>query len=352
MPSRVATLAPAYFSTSWNTGLGEVLARLTALGIRPSLEVGRGRQIALRDYLPTRVTTAKPEPVFANVFPLILPKKMLMFELRRPLTEAEIVDLRTRWAFVEVNQYTLVAFTPPPSDAIPAAGVDPTPELPWEEIRHKDGKKTLDLAKELAWRSLEVVCVEKGLKFCPHRQLFYFSEHESDDWNQTIRHVDGRTTTVQLTGMRTKGWGDSASPFLYQLCPRFAPWRDFDGTWNVVVRIYIRVTTPEDVPFEGKEIGRRRKIVTRSWWNKEWLARLLGVVQGLETSDGRIEIGEGPRAVVMRTQPLSWQCPVGLDVLTLSGISDVGEEIALYRTRDDDDDDDVTSDSGGKAMQS
>ena len=92
--------------------------------------------------------------------------------------------------------------------------------------------------------------------------------------------------------------------------------------------------------FEGKEIGRRRKIVSKSWWNKEWLARLLGVVQALETSEGRIEIGEGTRAVVMQTRPLSWECPVGLDVTALSGMSDIGQEIAQYRTRDDDEDED------------
>ena len=95
-------------------------------------------------------------------------------------------------------------------------------------------------------------------------------------------------------------------------------------------------TTPEGKVYELKEIGRRRKIVTKSWWNKEWLARLLGVVQALQTSAGRIEIGEGHRAVVMDAAPLRWECPVGLDVLALSGISDLGEEIANCRTRDDD----------------
>lgn len=338
-PSRLTKLAPAYFSTSWNTGLEQVLARLTALGIRPSLEIDRGRQIALRDYHPIRVTVAKPEPVFANVFPLQLPKKMLVIDLRRPLTEAEILHLRGRWAFVEVNKYSLVAFAHPPEEAVPAEKVHRTPELLWQEVPQKDGKKTFDLAKELAWRSLEVVCAQKGLKFCSDRRVFYFPEHESGPWNQSIEHVDGRATTVQLTGMRTKGWGDRASPFLYQLAPRFAAQRDFDGSWNVVLRIYIRVTTPEGAPFEGKEIGRRRKIVSKSWWNKEWLARLLGVVQALETSDSRIEIGEGDRAVVMHTKPLSWECPIGLDVLALSGLSDIGEEIATCRTRDDDDDD-------------
>lgn len=145
---------------------------------------------------------------------------------------------------------------------------------------------------------------------------------------------------MQLTGERTKNWGDRASPFLYQLAPRFRPQRDFDGTWHVVVNIYIRVTTSEGAMFEGKEIGRRRKIVSRSWWNQQWLARLLGVVQALQTSEGRIEIGQGSRAVVMQTKPLSWECPVGLDVLALSGMSDIGQEIAQFRVRDDEEDED------------
>lgn len=338
MPSRLAKLAPADFDSSWNTGLNQVLERLSALGIKPSLEPDRGRQIALRDYLPTRVTVAKPEPVFANVFPIQLPKTMLVFDLRKSLTDIETLELRKQWAFVELGAYRLIAFMPPPRQTISLVTVERTPEFLWEDIPHKDGKKTMDIAKELAWRSLEVVCAQKGLKFCSDRRVLYFPERETGEWNQSIQHVDGRSTTVRLTGERTKGWGDRASLFLYQLAPKFRPQRDADGSWSMLVSVYIRVTTLEGAMFEGKEIGRRRKIVSKSWWNKEWLARLLGVVQALQTSDGRIEIGEGDRAVSMLSKPLSWDCPVGLDVSVLSGMSDIGEEIAQYRVRDEDDD--------------
>ena len=343
-------MVPADFRDSLNVGLGQVLARLGALGIKPSLELDRGRQIALRDYLPTRVTVAKPEPVFANVFPLHLPKTMLVFDLRQILTDMETLELRKRWAFVELSAYRLVAFAPPPQQAIPAVKVERIPEFVWGDIPQKDGKKTINLAKELVWRSLEVVCAQKGLKFCNDRKVFYFPKRESSEWNQAIKHVDGRATTVQLTGERTKGWGDRASPFLYQLAPRFHPQYDVDGSWNVVLRVYIRVTTPEGVVFEGKEIGRRRKIVSKSWWNKEWLARLLGVVQALQTFEGRIEIGEEARAVVMQTNPLSWECPVGLDVMALSGMPDLGQEIAQYRTREDGEDEDDEGSSASKEV--
>jgi len=344
MPSRLAKLVSADFSASWNIGLDQVRARLATLGIKPSLGEGRGRQIALRDYLPTKVTVGTPEPVFANVFPLHLPKSMLIFDLKRSLTETEAGELRKSWAFVESSAYRLLAFSPPPLRAIPATDVERTPEFSWEDITYKDGKKTRDIAKELAWRSLNVVCAQKGLQYCTDRKVFYFPERETGDWNQAIHHVDGRQTTVQLTGERTKGWGDRADRFLYQLAPVFRPQYDDSGGWCVVLKIYIRVTTHDGSMFEGKEIGRRRKIVSKSWWNKEWLARLLGVVQALQTSVDKIEVGLGNRAVVMGARPLSWECPVGLDVSELSGLSDLGEEIASYRAQEDDEDEDEDAD--------
>ena len=114
-------------------------------------------------------------------------------------------------------------------------------------------------------------------------------------------------------------------------------------TWNVIVKVYIRVTTLDGSMFEGKEISRRRKSVSKNWWNKEWLARLLGVVQALQTSDGLIEIGEGTHTITMQTYPLTWNCPVGLDVQALAAMSDIGEEIAQYRTRDDEDEEEETT---------
>jgi hypothetical protein len=339
VPSRLAKLALADFSGSWDIGLKQVLARLGTLGIKPSLDPDRGRQIALGDYLPTRVTTATPEPVFANVFPLTLPSAMLIFDLREQLTNEAILTLRKRWAFVEVEERRLVAFTSPPPGSIQRQRVDHTPAFAWRDIPERFGKGTNNLAKELARRSLEVACAQKGLQFCTDRNVFYYPKPDAGEWNQTIQQVDGRSTTVYLTGERTKRSGQRVTTFRYQLAPKFSPGYDADGTWNVVVRIYVRVTTAEGAPFEGKEIGRHRKRVTRSWWNQQWLPRMLGVVQALQTSEGVIEIGDAGRAVRMQTKPLSWQCPVGLDVSALSGMADIGEELAESRARDDDDND-------------
>lgn len=338
LPSRLSKVVPADFTSSWDLGLRQVLARLGSLGLKPWLEPERGRQIALRDYLPTRVTVAKPERVFSNVFPLQVPSSMLIYDLQRSLTESEIQALRPRWAFVEVGANRLVSFSIPPSEAIPMAPVKHTPEFAWSAISFQNGKRTTDIAKELARRSLEVACAQAGLQYCENRRVFYFQARDSGEWVQPIQHVDGRSTTVSLTGQRTKGYGERASLFLYQLAPRLIPRRDQSGMWSVDVSIYVRTTTLDGKVFEGKEIGRRRKIVGKSWWNQQWLARLLGVVQALQTSPGRIEIGDGRRAVVMGTAPFEWECPVSLDVQALSSMSDIGEEIANMRSTEDEED--------------
>lgn len=349
LPSRLKTVMPASFGGSWNEGLTQVLARLSALGLKPELEPEQGRQIALRDYLPTRVTVAKPEPIFANLFPLRLPAAMLVYDLFRVLNEAEVPDLRKRWAFVELTSHRLVAFTHPPQGAIPATKPVRTPEFAWADTPQKDGKDTQNVAKELVRRTLDVICVQKGLSYCSNRRVFYFPERADGEWSQPFKHVDGRQTRAQLTGMRTKGWGDRASQFLYQLAPKFHAQRDVDGTWNVVLNIYVRCTDLDGKLYERKEMGRRRKAVTKTWWNKDWLARMLAVVQALQTEEGRVQLGEGNRAMVMDASPLRWECPVGLDVQALSGMADLGEEIAGFRGSDgdlDDDDDAAPADLG------
>lgn len=335
LPSRMRSVAAASFDASWNDGLAQVLARLATLGIRPDLDGDLGKQIALRDYLPNRVTVAKPEPVYANMFALQLPAAMLIHDLTRSLNEAERTEIRARWAFVELSPGRLVSFSPRPPGCLPLLDHRQHVEFSWADVSHREGKPTEDLAKELTRRSLELVCMQKGLKYCADRDVFYFPEREDGEWNQPFQHVDGRTTRVQLTGERTKTRGDNVQITLYQLAPRFRPQREPDGTWNVVLNIYVRVTDAAGKPYERKEITRRRKAVTKSWWNNHFLARMLGIIQALETRAGHIEVGEGKRAVVIDTAPLSWQCPVGLDVEALSRQADLGQELAEFRTRDD-----------------
>jgi len=97
------------------------------------------------------------------------------------------------------------------------------------------------------------------------------------------------------------------------------------------MRIYVRVTDLDGTPYEKKAITRRRKNVARSWWNKEWFARTLGLMQSLETTDGMIEIGSGKYQVAVGTSPMTWECPVAIDYEALQRVGDFQEEMAALR---------------------
>ena len=344
LPSRLSKLVAADFSSSWRDGLNAVLDALSSSGIRPSLAAERGAQIALRDFLPSQVTIAKPEPVFANVFNMTVPTSMLDIRMSHPLTMVERYELSRKWAFYIANECTLIAFDLPPSDSCFGDVSGRYSEFSWQDTAHIHGHPTINVAKFLLRRSLDVACETKGLVYCHDRKGYHFTRDGEQELAQAITHVDGQKTTVQLTGKRTKGYGERASEFRYQLGPRFRCDQDKQGHWTAVIRLYVRVTTLEGAMFEGKEINRRRKVVTKSWWNKQWLARLLGVVQGLETHSGKVTVGDGHRAVTMTTAPMRWECPVGLDVSALTDASEIGQEMALYRAHKDDEDD--TADAG------
>lgn len=103
------------------------------------------------------------------------------------------------------------------------------------------------------------------------------------------------------------------------------------------MRLYVRVTELDGTPFQGKAIIRRRKKVTKGWWNKEWFARIVAVMQSLETEPGAISIGSGQHLVTISSAPLSWACPVSIDYAVLDRLGDFNEELAELRQFGDDD---------------
>ena len=194
---------------------------------------------------------------------------------------------------------------------------------------------TTSIVKQLVRKSLELVCKRVGMQWCGHRRAHFFPDPKAQ---VSLVHVDGRETTVNLNGKRTVGSGDYAKQRLYQLCPAFRIGVDTSGDWWLTLRLYARVTDSEGQPLEGKEIGRARKAVGRSWWNHHWLARTLGMIQALAQAGDTIEIGKGDEAVSISVAPLQWECPMAIDYHAVERIGDYQAEFAQMKALPDDDD--------------
>ena len=331
--AKILKLEPAKFDEMWSGGLSQIIEQLNARAIKPDFDETRGKSIALKAYMPEPVTRPISEKLYSNVFAVDVPKSILVCELDRKLHDIELERLRSEWAFAKVSPQKLLSFDVPPA-SVPLVKAPRIAEYAWESYREKEGRNSVFVVKELIRRSLFVACSKAGLEYCEDRKIYYFKELETKNNNISFIHVDGRKTHVAGTGIKQDGWGDRATKFRYQLSPSFRVDRDEEGRFWVMTRVYIRVTDLNGKPYEGKEIIRKRKKVTKSWWNKEWLARTLGVMQALSTTEDKtlINIGsEHKRTVSVSTRPLDWDCPVSIDVEAVDRIGDFQEEMASSR---------------------
>lgn len=337
--SKLLQYEAARFNTSWSTGLNAVLRRLQSNGISANLESAQGKAIALRAYIPEPVVQVAPERVFSNVFSVTIPKSIIVFELSRDIDADELELLKRSWAFVKVSPSKILAFEHPP-ETVPLKRMPNIPEYAWENYYEYEGQNSLDVVKELVRKSLDVACYRAGLEYCDDRKVIYFPDNNGVQHRVRFQHLDGRITHVAMTGEQQYGWGQNKSRFRYQLAPRFKVGRDEVGLWWVTTRIYVRVTDCSGNLYQKKEIIRRRKSVTKGWWNKHWLARTLGVMQALklDPSDEFIEVGTGRRQVLVKTLPLEWECPVAIDVEAVGRIGEFQQEMARVKFAEEADD--------------
>lgn len=323
--SATAKVVPARFDSGWKQGLATLMQQLEAGAVPRLLEPGTGRQIALGTYQVEPLIRQESERVYANVFPVQVPLSVFVHRLDSRLEESD-ATLGRRWAHVQRGDHVF-SFAAMPAD-VPGPRVS---EYDWQACPEHLGLRSSDLVKMLVKRSLFVACFESGFEWCDERHTFFLNEFKR---RRAYQDMDGRYTHVLLTGERTFGAGERKSKFRYQLGPVFRTAVDEDNAVSVRVAFYVRITDDEGKPLHLKMIPSRRKRVTKNWWNRQWLQRTLGVMQviaGHTGLDGQVTVGHGREAVKVDVQPLSWDCPVSIDVEALDRVGDFQEELAAAR---------------------
>ena len=325
--SRLASIVPARFDRSWSVGLTEIERQLKHSGVPKSLASELGRRIALSTYQTEPLLRSEPEAVYANMFPVRVPNTLLVHEL---LNEEEEIgeDLVRTWAYVRSGKF-LISFASAPNEVECSAPIISN----WRKVQRVFGIESESLIKTLVKRSLFVACYKAGFHWCSERFTFFLEEKIRVQHG--YQHVDNVYTNVSLTGERSWGSGERASKFRYQLGPIYRVSFDDDGLIWVNLRLYVRITDVTGRPLEKRLIPSRRKRVTKNWWNRQWFARTLGIMQfianGGSDINGHISIGSGLESVSVSVKPFSWLCPVSIDVEALDRVGDFQFELAAAR---------------------
>ncbi len=336
----------ARFDRSWSKGLDELLQTLEATGVCPTSAPVVSRYVrSLYSQQPV-VVKDEPEPIYANVFRATVPEAIAAFQLSEDVADDEIERARRTWAFAKGRERVLLAFhTPPEGVCLPLLDNVPARRYAWKSLRDEYGRKSMGLIKELVRRTLEVACGRAGLEWCNEGKEYYVPQAETGLYR--FLHVDGERRTVGFTGSRSYGSGQDKNRFWYQLVPRFHVRLDEDWRVWVALRIYIRLTGEDGALVPRSQITRRRKKVTKNWWNKEWLMRTLAMMQRISIGEAAIEVGEGTERVSVTTTPLRLECPLSIDAQAMETLADFQDEFATIHGDREDHADDLYDMDGG-----
>ena len=332
-------LTGAHFEEGWADGLKQLMAALEATQCPKCRETDSSS--VLHSFMPPNVLEESEEILAANVFPVTaVPGWLRRFKCKESLTEEQIRALRQLWAFHVVSSSHFISFCSPPAESQRCHHLESAGELRWRDDKEMDSIPVYDLVKELLRRSMDVACASKGLVFCPDRELFYIPNGLVERNFLPVVTANGKPRKVGVVGERTFGRGRRKAKYRYHVAPTFScSWRS--GRYEIVVRLRLRITNLAGSLYPSRAALARRKDIGGTWWNDDWLNRIMAVMQFLATGDV-ITVGLPlDDAVQVSSIPQMWPVPVGINEFALIDAKEHRAEVAQRSDDEEEDTDDA-----------
>ena len=332
-------LATAQFTQGWADGLKHIEEVLAATNCPH--KAGGARELAIRSYFPPDIVLGEPETLASNLFRVTrFPQVILRFHSHHPI-DGSGSPLLPQWGHRKIGPTHFLSFHYPPIELARDLGIVSKGGAVLSAVSELDGVRVDDLVKELIKKSLYAECLRRGLHYCDIRDLAYFPFGLLKHDHLSFRKMNGQGTFFNVAGVRTYGKGERAQMYRYHLAPVFAPKESSQGGCEIIVRIRLRLTDNEGKLFSGRIGNSRRKKICKSWWNEEWLARTMGVMQFLANGGEHIVIGKtDDESIVIDPQPRTWDIPVRLNEDALADAIAIRQEEEPHLRDDGEDDDD------------
>lgn len=280
----------------WDEGLSRLLSTLEAIDT-PKPHAVDGPSLAVRSYLPTPVTLPTAEPVYANCLRVTaIPDVIHCFTFTRRLFQSEERELSGRWAFHTFGPTNAWAFTDPPAGAVESWSATRSRSSVWRDVHLVDRVPSRDIVSALIRKSLMVRCVALHLERDANGRSAFFTDNMLPD--NRIRFVGhrGRLTRVDVVGERKRGEGRNR----YRLGLTFAPRETAGDGMMMEIKIRLLMSDPQGA-LDAHVANARRKLITKNWWNHEWLQRQMALAAFLArggapptTGPEPTEFGVGP----------------------------------------------------------
>ena len=295
------------FDESWAVGFAALLKKLRAINA-PRPVAGTGLQQIANWYQAQDLPDTRDELLLSNRLEVTgIPSTVHRLSIDGPRP-----DWPAAWPVFEESTRVLWTFALPPEyTQLEEASLS---TVDWVNRAAGDGPNPVHVATYLLRQHLRQHCLLQGLKETDRGQL-YFPPGLIPGDRLPYRAASGRMTGVLCTGVRTfrSAIGERRTA-RYALAPRFWIVRLPPSGFLVEVQVRVVVMHEDGTPLDPVVAQRRRKRITKAWFNHQWRTRLLAVLNWLGHGSDEIQLGAGTGvAIMLRTQPETFHVSVGID---------------------------------------
>ncbi|NLT72698.1 MAG: TIR domain-containing protein [Chloroflexi bacterium] len=306
-----ASLRFISFAESWAQGLAALLEKLDVA--RCPRPLSRGRSMAVSSFQEEHVVADAPEPLFSNCLQVVnLPRLIQRYTSPVGISRDESDELQLEWPHRFVNRTTFLSFSEPSARAKVTGQLRPDGGGSCTETSNLERIPVPHLVSELVRRSLFARCHLAGLEYCAQTRLQYFPFGLTTGNRLRLERPDGTRTWVNSAGERKYRRTSGPEYYRYYLAPAFYVRTDVLDGYTVLANVRVRVTDTNGTPLAVRQALSRRKHVCRDWWNREWLNRMLAILQYLADGDS-ISYGVGQQRLVVSARPWSIDAPRRVD---------------------------------------
>ncbi len=263
------------------------------------------------------------ERLWSNVIPITeLPRFLNHYYVPN---KDDLGQLENSWAFYKQDAHNAWAFGPPDANLTKLSGFRGGVE--WGATPYVNGIKSSGIVSHLLTRAIVVHCLRKGLELSPEGTEIFFPHGLVRNDRLQFTQYDGKRTNVKVVGeitFRTSSGAKEKSR--YHLAPVFVTLMGRFGNPSYQINLRIHWTDLNGVAYPKGRSIRRRKRLTRNWWNYEWLSHVNAVIQWITGGKHSVEIMPG---LVVSSDPIQLKAPIGIDEGSLTPPKEEEEELEL-----------------------
>ena len=325
------------FYPSWAEGLTALLKKLQSVGAPRVLD--DGRRAAVASIRETSVVEEEPEELMSNCFEVLqTPRYIRKYKVERKLSRGEGRALQREWACRDVSERYVLAFEDPPSAVSARNRFECVGRDPWRDTAEVYGIDSRDLLVSLIHRCLDCLLRDVGMEYSiadePVREEGRRGRRgrrnkrnprnrgkKTGQWflprgllgndRVSLTFPNGEKSWFSGVGERTYPTKDGGEVYRYHLSPSFSVLSDTIDPVVLLLRNRVYLTDTNGTPLIKQKILSRRKHLCKTWFNREWAARTLGIAQLLADGDMLIRFGpEGEQQLVISAVPIVPTAPL------------------------------------------